>query len=409
MCRFFFAQTPLKLVSLKNGGQTVKTLDMQPSRRRFIQKLGLGAAWLGLATNTSLVFANSTPTISFRKNAAPLLLHFNENSLGMSPKALSAAKYAIEQCGNRYPDVSVDEFKVKLADHHKVKPEQLIFGNGSTEVLQAIATYAAQNNATMIEPSPTFGDLKSYCKAENLNVIQVPVGHNFEMNIAAMKKQALALTGSVLINICNPNNPTGNIIDFTTMFDWINNAPETHFFLLDEAYFDYAQTNAHYKSGLELINQGKDNVVITRTFSKVYGMAGMRMGYGITTVKTANKIKPFAAGFNLSAAGIAAASAALDDKSFYKKSIEYNQLSKTILVDTLNELELEHIPSDTNFILHRIGTPLADYAKHMQQNGVRVGRKMTLDDRWNRISLGTPDEMKIFSQILKVFRQEGWV
>ena len=73
----------------------MKTLDMQPSRRQFIQKLGLGAAWLGLATNTSLVFANSTPTISFRKNAAPLLLHFNENSLGMSPKALSAAKYAI--------------------------------------------------------------------------------------------------------------------------------------------------------------------------------------------------------------------------------------------------------------------------------------------------------------------------
>jgi len=219
----------------------------------------------------------------------------------------------------------------------------------------------------------------------------------------------MAQTGAVLINICNPNNPTGNIVDFTTLFDWINNAPETHLFLLDEAYFDYAQANARYKSGLALINQGKDNVVITRTFSKVHGMAGMRMGYGIATVNTANKIKPFAAGFNLSAAAIAAASAALDDKPFYKKSIEYNQLSKTILVDTLNELELAHIPSDTNFVLHEIGTPLADYAKHMQQNGVRVGRKMTLDDRWNRISLGTPDEMKIFAQTLKAFRQEGWV
>jgi histidinol-phosphate aminotransferase len=124
------------------------------------------------------------------------------------------------------------------SNHHKVKPEQLIFGNGSTEVLQAIATYSAQQNATMIEPSPTFGALRGYCKAENLNIIQVPVGQNFEMNIAAIKKQAMAQTGSVLINICNPNNPTGNIIDFTTMFDWINNAPDTHLFLLDEAYFD---------------------------------------------------------------------------------------------------------------------------------------------------------------------------
>jgi histidinol-phosphate aminotransferase len=387
----------------------MKTLDMQPSRRQFIQQLGFGAAWLGLTANTSLVFANNTPILSLRQNAAPLLLHFNENSLGMSPNALSAAKSAIEHYGNRYPSASVDEFREKLADHHQVKSEQLIFGNGSTEVLQAIATFAARQNATMIEPLPTFGALKEYCKAENLNVIQVPVGQNFEMNIAAMKKQAMAQTGSVLINICNPNNPTGNIVDFTTMFDWISNAPETHLFLLDEAYFDYAQANPRYKSGLDLINQGKDNVVISRTFSKVHGMAGMRVGYGIATVKTANKIKPFAAGFNLSAAGIAAASAALDDKLFYKKSIEYNQLSRKILVDTLNELELESVPSDTNFVLHRIGTPLADYAEHMQQNGIRVGRKMTLDDRWNRISLGTPDEMKIFTQTLKAFRQKGWV
>ena len=387
----------------------MKTLGMQPSRRQFIQQLGLGAAWLGLAANTSFTFAHNTPVLPFRQSAQPLLLHYNENSLGMSPNALSAAKIAIERYGNRYPSASVDEFKGKLAVHHQVRPEQLIFGNGSTEVLQAIATYAARQHSAMIEPSPTFGALRGYCEAENMNVIQIPVGHDFEMNIAAMKKQAMAQTGPVLINICNPNNPTGNIVDFTSMFDWINNAPDTHLFLLDEAYFDYAQTNPNYKSGLDLINQGKDNVIVSRTFSKVHGMAGMRMGYGIATVKTANKITPFAAGFNLSAAGIAAASAALDDKAFYKKSIEYNQLSKTILVNTLNELELDYIPSDTNFVLHRIGAPLADYTDHMQRNGVRVGRKMTLDDRWNRISLGTPDEMKIFTQTLMAFRQNGWV
>ncbi|MFQ3191955.1 MAG: histidinol-phosphate aminotransferase [Paraglaciecola sp.] len=89
----------------------MKTLDMHPSRRQFIQQLGLGAAWLSLAANTSLVFANGTPVLPFRQNAAPLWLHYNENSLGMSPNALSAAKYAIERYGNRYPSASVDEFK----------------------------------------------------------------------------------------------------------------------------------------------------------------------------------------------------------------------------------------------------------------------------------------------------------
>jgi histidinol-phosphate aminotransferase len=385
------------------------SLNKQYSRRQFIQQLGLSAAYIGLAANAPFAFAEQSSILDFRKNAAPLMLHFNENSLGMSPKALTAAMRAIELFGNRYPDESYDAFKIKLAAYHQVEPEQLMFGNGSTEVLQAVATYAARQNASMIEPNPTFGALKRYCEAENLKVIQVPVGQDFAMNIAAMKSQAMAQTGSVLINICNPNNPTGNIVDFNILFDWINNAPDTHLFLLDEAYFAYAQANPKFKSGLALIKQGKDNVVISRTFSKVHGMAGMRIGYGIATAKTASKIKPFAAGFNLSAAGLAAASVALDDNKFYQKSIRYNQTAKTILTDTLTELALPYIPSDTNFVLHKIGAPLAEYSTHMQQNGIRVGRKMTNDDRWNRVSLGTPDEMKIFRQTLLAFREKGWV
>jgi histidinol-phosphate aminotransferase len=387
----------------------MNTLDNHNSRRKFLQQLGLGAACLSLAANTPMAFAASNPILSFRQNAAPLLLHYNENSLGMSPKALQAAKRAIELYGNRYPGESLSEFKNKLAVYHQVQPEQLILGNGSTEVLQAIATYCAQQNACMIEPKPTFGALRRYCRAESLNVIQVPVGQNFEMNIAAMKKQAMAQTGAVLINICNPNNPTGNIVDFSVLFEWINSAPDTHMFLIDEAYFAYAQANPRYKSGLDLIQQGNDNVVISRTFSKVHGMAGMRIGYGVATIETARKIDAFARGFNLSAAGIAAASAALDDTGFYKKSIQSNQLSKKILIDTLNDLELAHISSDTNFVLHKLGAPLAEYVAHMQQNGIRVGRKMTSDDSWNRISLGTPDEMKVFTKVLLEFRQKGWV
>lgn len=379
------------------------------SRRQFIQQLSASAACLGLAMSAPLAFAREQSILLFRQNASPLLLHFNENSLGMSAKALTAAKQAIEVYGNRYPDAAFDEFKSKLATYHQIEQEQLMFGNGSTEVLQAVATYAAQQNATVIEPTPTFGALKRYCEAENLNVIQVPVTQDFEMNIAAMKKQAMAQKGFVLINICNPNNPTGNIVDFSVLFDWINNAPDSHLFLLDEAYFAYAQANPRFKSGVDLIKQGKDNVVVSRTFSKVYGMAGMRIGYGIATAKTASLINPFASGFNLGIAGIAAASASLDDTAFYAKSLDYNQRSKSILINTLDQLELDYVPSDTNFILHRINAPLADYAAHMQQNGIRVGRKMTDDDRWNRISLGTPDEMKIFTQTLIAFRQKGWV
>jgi histidinol-phosphate aminotransferase len=381
----------------------------QLTRRQFIQHIGCSAAMLGFGAHMPMAFANTESVLPFRKNAAPLWLHFNENSLGMSPKALSAAKLATEQFGNRYPDEAYEQFKQQLAIHHGVEPEQLIFGNGSTEVIQAIVAYAAKQNAVVVEPNPTFGALRSNAQAEGLKVIRVPVGKSFEIDIEAMKKHAMAQKGAVLINLCNPNNPTGNIVSHKIITDWLKSAPQNHLFLLDEAYYDYAQNNPNYKSGFAYIQQGMENVVITRTFSKVHGMAGLRIGYGIANKVLANKINPFAAGFNLNIGGIAAASAALADKAFYAASIESNQQAKIILTTALDELSLPYIPSEANFVLHKLGAPLDIYSNHMQRNGIKVGRKMTADPYWNRISLGTPIEMQAFVNTLLAFRQRGWV
>ena len=387
----------------------MQNTHMLNTRRQFLQSLGFGAATLGLLSSFSVTAALEQNELSFRQGAKPLLLHFNENSLGMSPKALAAAKDAIVSAGNRYPDDMYEKLKSQLARFHEIEPKQLMFGNGSTEVLQAIATYAADLGTVVIEPTPTFGALRRYCNAEGLKVVRVPVGNGFEIDIAAMKKQASAQSGSVLINLCNPNNPTGTIVEAKQLYDWIANAPENHLFLVDEAYYDYAQANPSYASALPLIKQGNNNVIITRTFSKAYGMAGMRIGYGIATKEMAEKINPYAAGFNLNAAGIAAASASLDDHPFYQSSIESNLIAKKILTTTLDELKLNYIPSNTNFVLHRIGQPIDTYAQHMRQNGIRVGRKMTQDENWNRLSIGTPEEMKQFSQTLIAFRRKGWV
>lgn len=387
----------------------MQRMKIDPSRRQFLKSLGYGTATLGVLASSSWTYASERNILPFRNDAKPLLLHFNENSLGMSPKALKAAQEAILNVGNRYPDDIYEDFKQQLASYHGVKSEQLMFGNGSTEVLQAIATYASDLKSTVIEPTPTFGALRRYCNAESLKVVRVPVGNGFEIDIAAMKKHADGQSGSVLINLCNPNNPTGTIVEAKQLYDWINTAPAQHLFLIDEAYFDYAQANQAYKSALPLIKQGKNNVIITRTFSKAYGMAGMRIGYGIATSELANKINPYAAGFNLNAAGIAAASASLDDLLFYQSSIESNRNAKAILIETLDKLALPYIPSDTNFLLHRIGQPINVYAQHMSENGIRVGRKMTDDEYWNRLSIGTPEEMHQFSQTLLAFRERGWV
>jgi histidinol-phosphate aminotransferase len=386
----------------------MSALNYQASRRSFIQQFSAATLFLGSGA-FSTAFAHADNKLAFRQNADPLFLHFNENSLGMSPLALQAAQLAAQEKGNRYPFATVKLLRETLAKHHGVDSEQIILGNGSTEVIQAIVTVAARQKATVLEPSPTFGDVRSYSKAEGLEVIQVPVGKGFITDIAALKKGAEGIAGPLLINICNPNNPTGSIVDHKILVEWINNAPAHHTFLIDEAYVDYALANPAYSSVLPLIKMGRENLIIARTFSKIYGMAGMRIGYGIAAPETAKKVRPFAAGFNLSATGIAAAMASLSDEAFYKKSLTSNQAARSILVGTLDELDLDHVPSNTNFVLHRIGTSLDDYTARMAGNGISVGRRMTTEDNWNRISIGTPSEMQAFSQTLKAFRDKGWV
>jgi histidinol-phosphate aminotransferase len=258
------------------------------SRRHFIRLCGSTAAVLASGSALNVAQARSISPLSFRQGAAPLLLNFNENSLGMSKLAVEAAQYATLTAGNRYPDGAVEKLRESLAKLHSVSVEQIILGNGSTEVIQAVVTAAEGVGSKVIEPSPTFGDVRRYARAEGLEVFQVPVSSGFETDIAALKKQSEAIDGPILINICNPNNPTGTIVDHSALVDWITAAPAQHMFLIDEAYFEYAQLNDKYSSVLPLIQKGKENLVLTRTFSKIYGMAGMRIGYGIAAINSAN-------------------------------------------------------------------------------------------------------------------------
>ena len=379
------------------------------SRRSFLKGVLSTAVFVGSGMLVPQAFASSSSAFAFRKGQPELLLHFNENSLGMSPSALSAAQEAIALYGNRYPDDAVDELRQQLSALHGIDSKQLVLGNGSTEVIGAVVELAASKNATVIEPSPTFGDVRRRAKARGLNVVEVAVGDDFITDIGSLREAAEKQTGHLLINICNPNNPTGSIVNQKALTDWIEEAGDDHLFLIDEAYFEYAQGNPAYGSALGLIQKGKENVIVTRTFSKIYGMAGMRIGYGFAATETAKSVDQYATSFNLSAAGVAAASASLKDEAFFAKSLASNQNGKLILTSALDKLNLAYVNSDTNFVLHRINSDLASYSDRMKQNGVRVGRRMTKPDGWNRISIGQPKEMEAFVQTLLQFRERGWV
>jgi len=377
------------------------------SRRGLFAYFGASAAAMALTGFPAR--ADETELLPHRKSTAPMMLHFNENSLGMSPKAILAAQQMVATAGNRYADDAVLELTDMLAAKHRVPADWVVLGNGSTEILKSIVTMAANEGGTVVEPTPTFGAVRGYAKAEHMAVTSVPVNPDFTTNLGALKKAADKITGLVLINLCDANNPTGTICDHGELLHWVTNAPSSQLFLLDEAYVDYTALNPAFKSLLPLVRGGHENLIIARTFSKVYGMAGMRVGYGITAPATMKRLKPFTASYNLSAAGTAAAMASLKDTAFYEHSLKSNADAKTTLVKTLDQLGLDYIPASTNFLLHRIGSPVADYQRRMKANGILVGRRMTKEDGWNRISIGTPQEMQAFTQTLLAFRDRGWV
>lgn len=393
-------------IAVSRHGFSAKSLQMP--RRRFLQGMIFTTAGLMLP---SVSMAQSQWQLPGRVGKPLLPLHYNENSLGMSPKALAAAQKALATDGNRYPDTAVGELKALLAQQNEVQQDTVLFGNGSSELLGAAVALMAktERNTTIVEPVPTFGGVRGHAKTHGLNVESVPVGKGFVTDIAALRDKTESIKGSVLVNICNPNNPTGTIVDSDALTRWITEAPDNVMFLVDEAYHEYAAQGQDYKSALTLVKQGKENLFVTRTFSKIYGMAGVRIGYGFAAPKTAAKLQGFSADWNLNIGGISAAIASLQDKDFYQYSLKSNQTAKATLLNILDELKLAYIPSHTNFVLHKIGSDLDSYKQKMQANNIKVGRRMTKQDNWNRLSVGTPEQMLEFTQTLRVFREKEWV
>jgi histidinol-phosphate aminotransferase len=222
-----------------------------------------------------------------------------------------------------------------------------------------------------------------------------------------MEEATLQAPGPVLVYICNPNNPTGSLTPVDDVEAWILRAPENVHFLVDEAYFEFVDS-PDYRS-LDRLAVERPNLVVARTFSKVYGMAGLRLGYGIAHPDTARALQAFAAGTNCNHLALVSGAAALADPSWVGKSVAANAQSRQMAYDVLDELGLEYIPSHTNFVMHRISGDLQQYISRMADVGIRVGRPFPPMLEFNRCSLGLPEEMAKHGDTLRDFRRRGWI
>lgn len=376
-------------------------------RRDFIRRgalTGLLAGAVGPAADP--LAALSLGPSPRRLPNGDIRLSSNENPLGISPAARQAVVDAIT-VANRYPRDQRAALVERLAAAYEVAPDQIVMGVGSSEVLQMAVQAFAGPRTRLVLADPTYEDAVAYQRTHAYEMVKVPLNASYEHDLMRMREAVGDDGRPAVVYICNPNNPTGGTTPSAQVDEWIGEARENVFFIVDEAYTEYVDDPA-YHTALPWVAT-KPNVLVVKTFSKVYGMAGLRLGYGIAHPAAAARLTDFVAKNNTNQLALAAAEASLGDESLIRKSVEVNREAKAITVGVLDELGLEHLPTQTNFIMHRISGDLEQYRQRMADAGLRVGRAFPPMLEWNRLSFGMPEDMERFAETLRDFRQKGWV
>lgn len=329
-------------------------------------------------------------------------LSSNENPLGLSPAARQAVLDHMVHA-NRYPGDWSAPLVEALARRLGVPRESLVMGAGSTEVLQMAVQAFQSPRAPMVIAEPTFEDVPRYQRPFAFDLRAVPLTPSLEHDLGRMRETAGR--GPSVVYLCNPNNPTGTITRSADVDAWIADAPESTLFLLDEAYFEYAD-DPRYHGGLGWV-ASHPNVVVVRTFSKIHGMAGLRLGYGVAHPETAARLRSFICANNTNVLACAAGLASLESDGWVERSLSVNAEARAIAVATLDELGLEHMPTQANFIMHRVPGDVRDHIARMREAGVRVGRAFPPLHSWNRVSFGLPEEMDRWSEAMRSMRARG--
>jgi histidinol-phosphate aminotransferase len=319
-------------------------------------------------------------------------LNSNENAYGPSRKTLDVIRAAVPTA-NRYPYAYYDGLTARIATLHKVKPEQVLLGCGSTEILRIAAHAFLGAGRRLVQASPTFEAMEHYAKATGAEIESVPLNHEFSHDLDGMLAQASGATA--LVYVCNPNNPTASITPRKNLEDFLGKLSSPAYVLIDEAYHHYAGESSRYVSFLDRpIND--ERVVVTRTFSKVYGLAGLRLGYGIASPATVDRMRPFDTLDNVNGMVVRAAITALDDQQAVKESVKRNADERQEFFNQATARMLKPIDSHANFVMMDTHHSAAEVIQHFRQNNILIGRRFPAMDTYIRVSLGTPTEMEAF-------------
>jgi len=368
---------------------------MSVSRRRFAQLLGAGAA--AVVVRPSLSFGKPTQAVTTPLSEGGIVrLSANENPYGPSSKALQAMTDSFG-LACRYPDEHNNLLLDKLAKLNGVSHDQILLGDGSGEILKLCAeTFTGPQNGKLVAADPTFEGILNGASANGAEVVKVPLTSSFGHDLPKM----LTAAKGGLIYICNPNNPTASITPKDELHEFIVKTTPDTMILVDEAYFHYADS-PDYESVIPLVEE-RPNLIVSRTFSKIYGMAGLRCGYCVAQKETVERMRRNQMWDSVNCMALAAATASLDDPDHVSNGQRLNREAKTFVISELDKMGYKQIPSQANFIMFDCKRPVVPIIKAMKERNIHVGRLFPALPNHMRLTIGKKSEMESF---LSVFRE----
>ncbi|MFD1179703.1 histidinol-phosphate transaminase [Paenibacillus puldeungensis] len=319
----------------------------------------------------------------------------NENPYGCSPRVRAAIEHELSQI-SLYPDGSAAELTAALADHLGVSREQIIFGCGSDEIIALIARAFLLPGDETIMADQTFSVYKSNADIEGAVSIEVPLkngAHDLETMLSHVS------TRTKIIWICNPNNPTGTIVSKSELISFLDRVPGQALVVLDEAYAEFV-TDASYQEGIALLDK-YPNLVVLKTFSKIYGLASLRIGYGVGQIGVIKLINQVREPFNTTRIAQAAAKAALADQEFVNDCRTKNSRGIDYLFSQFQRLNLAYFPAHGNFIMVDVKRPAVEMFQSLLTLGIIVRAGFSKYPNYIRVSVGTDEQNQKFITALE--------
>jgi histidinol-phosphate aminotransferase len=365
------------------------------NRRQWIKKSVLATTGLWMTSVFPECERKRTVAQTGAGEIRAVKLNSNESPYGISPKASQALIDAIDRAP-LYPHRQYPDLSAQIAEREGVTPEHVILGAGSTEVMNLVI-HAYGRRGKILAADPTYFDFVFYAEQAGCSLDYTPLDESFGHDLPSLLEKIDGQTN--LVYICNPNNPTGSITPYEDLSSFCELASKKTVLLIDEAYHEYVE-DPSYGSMIGCI-QREENVIITRTFSKIHGMAGLRIGYGLArpeVIKNLGRVQMnFAPIANTS---LQAALASYKDAVFTQNVLKKNSSVKAYLYTQLDNLGYSYIPSLTNFVLFRVNREAKEVAENLGSKNVLVRPFRFFGNDWIRVSLGTMEDMKFFVSAL---------